>query len=66
MKSGVLNGRIEGFPAILITVAYHTGEKRYFVSPKFPGNKTIPVRTQVEGMRIAEKVYLEFVKALLI
>jgi hypothetical protein len=62
MQSGVLNGKVG--PYHLFSVAFHTGENRYFVAPKLKGQKTVPVGSEAEGVRLAERLYQDFLKVL--
>ena len=59
MQSGTLNGKIGNLT--LVTVAYHTGDRRFFVSSKMPGGRTFPVNSETEGIHVAENVYSKFV-----
>ena len=63
MQSGTLNGKVGGLT--MLTVAYHTGEKRYIVSPKIPPGRAIPVTSEEEGKRVAEYMYHKFANFLM-
>ena len=63
MQSRVLNGKVGRLT--LFTVAYHTGENRFFVSPKLPGLKPSPVGSETQGMRVAEETYHRYLNYLL-
>ena len=57
-KFGTLNGKIGH--VTLFTVAYYP-ERRYFVAPKLPGlNKTIPVKSEEAGKRMAEVLFQRY------
>ena len=62
MKSKVLNGKVG--PHTFFTIAYHTGEKYYFVSPKLPGMQTVRVASEEEGRQMAERLYMNFIAIL--
>ncbi len=62
MQCGTLNARAG--PYHLFSVAYHTGDKVWFVAPKLKGQKTIRVRSAAEGRAVAEGLYRDFVAAL--
>ena len=57
-QAGTLNGKIGH--VTLFTIAYYP-ERGHFVAPKLPGlNKTVPVKSDEEGIMKAEELYQRY------
>jgi hypothetical protein len=57
-QAGALNGKVGH--VTLFTVAYYP-ERGHFVAPKLPGlNKTVPVKSDEEGIMKAEELYQRY------
>ena len=61
-KTGNLNGKVG--PYTLFTVAFHTGERAFFVFPKLPGLKSVRVGSPEEGRRVAAGLWRRYFKLL--
>jgi hypothetical protein len=63
MQCGTLNAKVG--PYHLFSVAFHTGHKSYFVIPKIKGQKTVVVKSQQEGVEMAENLFKKLLSALM-
>lgn len=62
MQNGTLNAKVG--PYHLFSVAWHTGERKWFVAPKIRGQKTVEVKSQEEGKEMAEQLYQNLLSTL--
>jgi hypothetical protein len=62
MKSGTLNAKVGCYH--LFSVAYHTGDKAWYVFPKIKGQPSVSVQSQEQGIQVAERLYQELCNTL--